>query len=124
MANKAKEVTEIAKNSATQVLEEASSKSKELTKEASAVGSNLIGKASDSFSSLSESVGSSAKDLCAWAESMPHKLKKMSEDFDADAMWDKLSKTAAKAGQELIVMVLTIYYAIESKIPENLKSKK
>lgn len=59
----------------------------------------------------------SSKNLAAWAESMPDKLRKMAGSFDADAMWDKLAKTAAKAGQDLIVMVLTIFNAIESKIP-------
>lgn len=113
IADKAKEAAEKAKKAAGQAIENVS-----------ADGSNLMNKVSEGFSSLSDSVGTSAKDLSAWAESMPGKLKKMSEDFDVDAMWDKLSKTAAKAGQELIVMVLTIYYALESKIQENLKSKK
>lgn len=114
--NNVKEVADSAKKTAVQALEDASSKSKELTKEASAAGSDLIGKVSEGFSSLSESVSTSAKDLSTWAEGMPDKLRKMADDFDADAMWDKLSETAVKAGQDLIVMVLTIYYSIESRI--------
>lgn len=139
IADKAKEAAESAKKTATKAYEGATSTAKELSEKASAgisefsdkaakefsefsqkaseEGSSLYGKMSDGFSSLTDSVGTSAKELSTWAESMPAKLKKMADDFDADALWDKLSKTAAKAGQDLIVMVLTIYYAIESKIP-------
>ena len=105
ISEKAKEVVENAKKAAGEAIENASTE-----------GSNIFGKVSDSFSSLTETVGTSAKELTTWAEGMPDKLRKMADDFDADAMWDKLSKTAAKAGQDLIVMVLTIYYSIESKI--------
>lgn len=145
IADKAKGAAESAKKTVTKAYEETSSATKELSEKASAgisefsdkaskefshfskkaseEGSNFYGKISDGFSSLTDSVGTSAKELSVWAESMPAKLKKMADDFDADAMWDKLSKTAAKAGQELIVMVLTIYYAIESKIPGREKKK-
>lgn len=75
------------------------------------------------FAALRNKVGTEAQELSDWAKTMPDKLKIMADDFNVDSMWDKLSKTAAKAGQELIVMVLTIYYAIESKIP-GLKSDK
>lgn len=116
-SNTAKDLSEKASTGLSEISEKASREFAGFSKKASADGHILFDKVSEGFSSLSDSVGISAKELSAWAESMPGKLKKMSEDFDADAMWDKLSKTAAKAGQELIVMVLTIYYAIESKIP-------
>lgn len=146
ISDKAKEVAENAKKVASQVIEDASSTAKDLSEKASenfselsdkaskefaefsqkasAERNNLFDKVSEGFSSLSESVSTQTKELSTWAEGMPDKLKKMADDFDADAMWDKLSKTAAKAGQELIVMVLTIYYAIESKIPGKEKQKK
>ena len=138
IADKAKEAAENAKKAAGQAIENASKTAKDLSEKAStefsefsdkastefadfsqkasAEGNNIFGKVSDGFSSLTETVGTSAKELTAWAEGMPDKLRKMADDFDAEAMWDKLSKTAAKAGQDLIVMVLTIYYSIESKI--------
>ena len=146
IANKAKETTENAKKAAGQAIENASKTAKDLSEKAStefsefsnkaskefadfsqkasAEGNNIFGKVSDGFSSLTETVGTSAKELTTWAEGMPDKLRKMADDFDADAMWDKLSKTAAKAGQDLIVMVLTIYYSIESKITGTQNSKK
>ena len=138
ISEKAKEAAENARKAAEQAIENASKTAKDLSEKASAEfseisdkaskefadfsqkasaeGSNIFGKVSDGFSSLTETVGTSAKELTTWAEGMPDKLRKMADDFDADAMWDKLSKTAAKAGQDLIVMVLTIYYSIESKI--------
>lgn len=113
IANKAKEAAENAKNAAATVAEKASVTFKEVSDNAS-----------DGLSSFSDNFSKSAKDWAAWAEIMPDKLKKMADDFDANAMWDKLAKTAAKAGQDLIVMVLTIYYAIESKIPVKNKTEK
>lgn len=112
----AKDLSEKASAEFSEISEKASKEFADFSQKVSSDGSNLFDKVSEGFSYLSDSVGTSAKELAAWAESMPAKLKKMSDDFDADAMWDKLSKTAAKAGQELIVMVLTIYYSIESKI--------
>ncbi|MDE7409505.1 MAG: hypothetical protein K2N09_05730 [Muribaculaceae bacterium] len=112
ISEKAKEAAENAKKAAGEAIENAS-----------AEGSNIFGKVSDGFSSFTETVGTSAKELTTWAEGMPDKLRKMADDFDADAMWDKLSKNAAKAGQDLIVMVMTIYYSIESKITAIQNSK-
>lgn len=103
--------------------EKASKELSELSKKAYAEGAELGGKVAEGWSSLSENVSVSTEELSAWAASMPDKLKKLADDFDAEALWNKISKTAAKAGQELIVMVLTIYYAVESKIP-GLKSSK
>ena len=125
----AKEMTENAKKVASEAIDSASKTAKELSDKASkefteisdktsVEGSYYYDKISGGISSLSETVGTSVKDLTAWAESMPDNLRKMADDFDANAMWDKLSKTATKAGQDLIVMVLTIYYSIESKIKE------
>lgn len=31
-------------------------------------------------------------------------------------MWEKISSTAAKVGQEMIIMVLTMYYTIEEAL--------
>lgn len=76
----------------------------------------LFDKASAGFSKMAGSIGTSAKELADWAETMPDKLKEMSKDFDAESLREKLTKTAAKAGQELIVMVMTIYNSIESLI--------
>lgn len=112
----AKNLTENASVEFSDISDKASKEFADFSQKASAEGSNIFGKVSDGFSSLTETVGTSAKELTTWAEGMPDKLRKMADDFDADAMWDKLSKTAAKAGQDLIVMVLTIYYSIESKI--------
>ena len=112
----AKNLTDKASAEFSEISGKASKEFADLSQKASAEGSNIFGKVSDGFSSLTENVGTSAKELATWAEGMPDKLMKMADDFDADAMWDKLSKTAAKAGQELVVMVLTIYYSIESKI--------
>lgn len=98
-------------------------KAREAAESAKKAAGDLSEKASSGFSELSDKVGTSAKDLSAWAETMPEKLKTMADDFDADALWDKLSKTAAKAGQDLIVMVLTIYYAVESRLPNKKKEQ-
>lgn len=139
LADKAKEFAEEAKKSAGNALENTSKVTQNLSEKATKTtlkfsekasnefqgiskkvveeGTLLYGKASESLLEFSGNIGTSAKELSSWAQGMPDKLKSMAEDFDAEALWDKLGKTASKAGQELIVMVLTIYYAIESKIP-------
>ncbi len=95
----------------------------EVMDQAKVAAGDLSEKASVGWADLSGKVGTATDDLSAWAETMPGKLRGMADSFDADALWDKLSKTAAKAGQELIVMVLTIYYAVESRLPGNKKEE-
>jgi len=112
ITGKAKKATATAQKAAEQALDNASKTAKNLSKKAADEMSDLSDKASKGFAGFSHK----ATELQAWAETMPDQLRKMADDFDAEAMWDKLSRTAAKAGQELIVMVLTIYYAIESRI--------
>lgn len=103
----------------TEFTDKASKEIADISQKATAEGTYIFGKVTDGFSSLSENATTTARELSAWAETMPGTLRKMADDFDAETMWDKLSKTAAKAGQDLIVMVLTIYYSIESKIVGN-----
>lgn len=57
-------------------------------------------------------------DLTKWAESVPDTLHKYASDFKADEMWKKLESWAAKCGQDLVIMVLTMYYTIQKFIPK------
>lgn len=109
---------------ATKVSQDAIKNVKEISDKASEGISEFSHKAAAEGKNLSDKVGMSASELSTWAQGMPDKLRATADDFDADALWDKITNSAAKAGQELIVMVLTIYYAIESKITGNNKSQK
>ena len=62
----------------------------------------------------------STDELEKWAADARDKINGMADDFDAQKMWDKIKSSAAKAGQDLVVMVLTIYYTIA----ESIKGKK
>lgn len=51
---------------------------------------------------------------------IPDTLLRYASRFDPKEMWEKISSTAGKAGQEVIMMVLTMYYTIEGSV-KNLK---
>lgn len=55
-------------------------------------------------------------DLAEWSKTLPETLHSYADRFNPEAMWDKLKTQAAKAGQELVVMVLTIFYTIRDRI--------
>lgn len=57
----------------------------------------------------------SREQLEEWAAGAGDEIKGLADDFDAGKMWDKIASSATKAGQELVVMVLTMYYTIEEK---------
>lgn len=58
----------------------------------------------------------SKEEIATWIEGSYNYITSLSKDFDTDKMWEKISTTASKAGQDLIVMVLTIYYTISESI--------
>lgn len=58
----------------------------------------------------------SAEEVSKWAETVPETIHTYADRFDADEMWDKITSTAAKVGQEMIIMVLTMYYTIEEAL--------
>ncbi len=49
-------------------------------------------------------------------KTIPETLHSYADRFNPDEMWEKLKTQAAKAGQDLVVMVLTIYYTIRDRI--------
>lgn len=87
----------------------------------------VAGTVSETAKSVSESVSkkameawdgtvASAEDVAKWAETVPETIHAYADRFDADEMWEKISSTAAKVGQEMIIMVLTMYYTIEEAL--------
>ena len=65
----------------------------------------------------------SKEEIAVWAEGSYNYITSLSKDFDADKMWEKISETASKSGQDLIVMVLTIYYTISESIKKTNEQK-
>ncbi len=55
-------------------------------------------------------------DLSEWMKTIPETLHSYADRFNPEEMWEKLKTQAAKAGQEIVVMVLTIYYTIRDRI--------
>lgn len=93
----------------------------------------LVNEASKASRELSDSLSDAAKEMSKevadakimeWAKTMPETLRSYADRFDADELWEKLKITAAKAGQELLIMVLAIYYAIENSIQKLKESRK
>lgn len=104
----------------------------EAAKQASGLASDAVSGIKDSkiWSDISDSTAkawsgtvASADELARWAETVPETIHTYADRFDADEMWQKISDTAAKVGQEMIIMVLTMYYTIEDAIKKiDLKS--
>ena len=59
-----------------------------------------------------------ASDLQQWAETIPGKLHEYASDFNTDDMWKKIEAWGSKCGQDLLIMVLTMYYTIQKFIPK------
>ncbi|MDE6338438.1 MAG: hypothetical protein K2K97_01460 [Muribaculaceae bacterium] len=133
------------KKTMAEAIAELEKKTAETQKQASVIASDMHAKAAEVAMSamkttgelstkISESVGSAIKDgsewasdvwtnkvpskeeLEEWASGATDKIKAMADEFDAQKMWEKISASASKAGQELVVMVLTMYYTIVESI--------
>ncbi len=74
----------------------------------------------DKIKSKASEIGSAAAaktvDLSEWMKTIPETLQSYSDRFNAEEMWEKLKTQASKAGQDLVVMVLTMYYTIRDRI--------
>ncbi|MCM1336326.1 MAG: hypothetical protein NC187_04725 [Candidatus Amulumruptor caecigallinarius] len=64
-----------------------------------------------------ESMAVTADSLRKWAEKAPDTIHEYASRFDADEMWQKIEKWGVKAGQDLVIMVLAMYYTIRKFIP-------
>lgn len=107
----------------------------DIKQKTSAVASSAVKKAGEAWDSTSAACekiamtaedvwnasGKTAQDVAEWAKSAPDTIGRYAKDFDAAKMWDKISAYAAKAGQELILIVLTMYYAIADSFKKSEK---
>lgn len=76
----------------------------------------LFDKIKNKASELGTAVSGKTADLSEWAKTLPETLHEYSDRFNPEEMWEKLKTQAAKAGQELVVMVLTMFYTIRYRI--------
>ncbi len=74
----------------------------------------------DKIKSKAAEIGKAASEksvnLVEWSKTLPETLHSYADRFNPEEMWEKLKTQAAKAGQDLVVMVLTIYYTIRDRI--------
>ena len=76
----------------------------------------LFDKIKSKASELGEAVSGKAVDMSEWMKTLPETLHSYADRFNPEEMWDKLKTQAVSAGQELVVMVLTMYYTIRDRI--------
>lgn len=76
----------------------------------------LFDKIKNKASELGTAVSGKTADLSEWTKTLPETLHEYAERFNPEEMWEKLKTQAAKAGQELVVMVLTMFYTIRDRI--------
>lgn len=64
-----------------------------------------------------DGISVSADDIKRWADKAPETIHQYASRFDTDEMWQKIEKWGMKAGQDLVIMVLAMYYTIRKFIP-------
>lgn len=103
----------------------------ELSDIAASKGSELAGKARAGYDGIKENAAAAMEELQGksqnlrqWAEGMPDKLKDYASGFNTEEMWHKIETWGAKCGQDLLIMVLTMYYTIQKFIPDITDKKK
>ena len=78
----------------------------------------LFDKIKNKASELGNTAAGKTADLSEWMENIQETLHSYADRFNPEEMWEKLKTQAAKAGQELVVMVLTMYYTIRDRIKD------
>lgn len=64
----------------------------------------------------------SADEVTEWAKTAPDTFHELADKFNAEDMWNKIATSAAKVGQDLIIIVLSMYYTIKNAIQKTSRS--
>lgn len=89
---------------------------KEKASDVAGASARFAGNITSGASQMWEGTVASSEKVAQWAKSVPDTIDQYAKNFNADEMWQKISSAASKAGQDVIVMVLTMYYSIEEYI--------
>ena len=119
LIDKAKSISDQALNEVERLTTNSSQKASEIWQSTAQTVSETCGSIVDTAMDVWNNKIPSKEEITVWAEDSYNYIKSLSTDFDTDKMWEKISAAAAKAGQDLIVMVLTIYYTISESIQKN-----
>lgn len=118
------------KDKASTIASDAAKSVGEFSEKASSITSELADRARTGYDDMMRNASSAmdewkdkSQNLKQWSETIPDKLQEYASDFNVDDMWKKIESWGAKCGQDLLIMVLTMYYTIEKSIP-NLKKQK
>lgn len=97
-------------------LDKLKSKASEIGNATSEKTAVLADKLKSQASDFGNLTSDKAAELAEWSKTLPETLHSYSDRYNPDEMWEKLKTQAAKAGHELVVMVLTMYYTIRDRI--------
>lgn len=78
----------------------------------------LFDKIKSKASEIGNATTTKAMDISEWAKNLPELLHGYADRFNPEEMFEKLKSQAVKAGQDLVVMVLTMYYTIRDRIKD------
>lgn len=78
----------------------------------------IFDKIKNKATEIGGTVGGKKASIEEWSKNLPEILHSYADKFNPEEMWEKLKTQAAKAGQELVVMVLTMYYTIRDRIKD------
>lgn len=108
LIDKAKSISDQAFNEVERLTTNSPQKASEIWQSTAQTVSETCGSIVDTAMDVWNNKIPSKEEMTVWAEDSYNYIKSLSKDFDSDKMWEKISASAAKAGQDLIVMVLTI----------------
>ena len=112
---------DVAKRSS-KIMNDVTRKSAEISEEVSKKSAEVWEEAGEWTSKTWDEKVPSKEELSEWAAGAADYISSFAKDFDPAKMWDKLKECAAKAGQEIVIMVLTMYYTIKESMT-NQKAK-
>ena len=120
-------VTEDVKKKAMEAASDISEVADKKIKDISSVTEDVKKKAMETASDVSETWENREKyytDLKDWTADIPHTIKEYADNFNIEDFWNKIKDSALKAGQDVVFMALTCYYAIEDKFVSKKKNEK
>ena len=79
----------------------------------------VFDKIKDKAAQAAAATSAGAVNLAEWSKTIPQTLQSYADRFDAEEMWEKLKAQASKAGQEIVMMVLTMFYTIRDGVKDS-----
>lgn len=71
-----------------------------------------------------DGIGVTLDKINIWAETVPSTIHQYAKNFDKEEFWSKISSVVSKFGQDMLFMLLTLYYSVAETINTNKDEQK